>query len=104
MLDGLAKPTKGRVALWISLSTLWALFLPQQIANDPNFDDFSILGAIFWLIVLAGLVGMTITTLRRRARLAKRDSESDRGPTGGLAAGGPSQRADIDDDEPSQLA
>lgn len=53
MIDGLTKPTRGRIALWVVLSVLWALFLPQQIANDPGFDNFSVAGAVLWVVVLA---------------------------------------------------
>lgn len=106
MLSGLTEPTRGRVALWISLSVLWALFLPQQIAKDPNFDNFSIPGAIFWVIVLAALVGMAVTTSRRRARLvAQPDNEPALvGGTGLSAAGAAGQETERDHDEPSQLA
>jgi hypothetical protein len=52
----LTKPTRGRMALWALLSLLWFLLLPQALAEDPHLRHFSVVGAIFWLVVLVSLL------------------------------------------------
>ena len=73
MRDALTKPTRGRIALWLVLAFLWFLFLPQDLAMDPDHKHFSWPGAVFWALVLVWLVVMAIATYRRRrARSAPR--------------------------------
>lgn len=65
MWDGLTKPTRGRVALWV-LALLWLAFLPQDLAMDPGHKHFSWPGAVLWVVVLAWLTTMMVGTARRR--------------------------------------
>jgi uncharacterized membrane protein len=60
----LTQPTRGRIALWSVLSLLWFLLLPQDLAADPHHRHFSVVGAIFWLVVLVWLVSCLWMTWR----------------------------------------
>jgi hypothetical protein len=64
----LTQPTRGRIALWTALAVLWLLFLPQDLANDPGHKHVSVVGAVFWAAVLAGLVSCAFVTWRRYRR------------------------------------
>ena len=68
-MDALTKPTRGRVVLWCCLTLLWFLFLPQDLAMDPDHRHFSWGGATFWACVLGWLLYMAHRTYRRRKRL-----------------------------------
>jgi uncharacterized membrane protein len=68
-VKALTRPTRGRIALWATLSVLWFLFLVQDLAMDPDQRQFSWVGAVLWAVVLAWLVTCLILTWRRyRAR------------------------------------
>jgi hypothetical protein len=70
-MRALTHPTRGRVALWATLSLLWLLFLPQDLAMDPGHRQLSWLGAIVWAIVLAWLLvclGLTWRNYRARGK------------------------------------
>lgn len=61
----LTKPTRGRVALWAALTFAWALLLVQALLMQPIQRTYWP-GAIFWAVVQASLVWMTVATWRRR--------------------------------------
>ena len=68
-MKALTQPTRGRIALWTTLSLLWALFLVQDLAMDPDHRQFSWVGAVLWAVVLAWLLTCLVLTWRRyRAR------------------------------------
>jgi hypothetical protein len=67
----LTRPTRGRIALWAVLSFLWFLFLPQDLAADPHHRHLSVVGALFWLVVLVWLVTCLWMTWRNRAASRK---------------------------------
>ena len=68
-MTALTRPTRGRIALWTTLSLLWALFLVQDLAMDPDHRQFSWVGAVLWAVVLAWLLTCLVLTWRRyRAR------------------------------------
>jgi hypothetical protein len=64
----LTKPTRGRIVLWSVLSLLWFLLLPQYLAAEPHLRHFSVVGAIFWLIVLVGPVSCLWMTWQNHRR------------------------------------
>jgi hypothetical protein len=66
VIDGLTKPTRGRVALWLTLAFLWSLFMVQSLAMDPHHRHFSVGGAVFWLAVLLCLLACAWRTWDRR--------------------------------------
>ena len=66
----LTQPSKGRLRLWIVLCVLWFLFLPQYIAFDPDLSDISVMGALFWLVVLVWLVRCAVITRQRLRALS----------------------------------
>ena len=61
----LTKGTRGRLALWIVLSLLWFLFLPNYFASAPPHSHVSVPGAIVWAVVLVLLLGGAWVTGRR---------------------------------------
>jgi hypothetical protein len=67
VLRSLTRPTRGRIALWATLSFLWFLLLPQDLAADPEHRHFSWIGATFWVAVLAWLLICLWLTWRGRA-------------------------------------
>jgi uncharacterized membrane protein len=56
VIKTLTRPTRGRIALWASLALMWSLFLPQDLAMDPDHQHFSWVGAVFWAVVLVWLL------------------------------------------------
>jgi hypothetical protein len=62
----LTKPTRGRLALWLVLAFLWFVFLPQELAMRPRHGHVGVVGAVFWAVVLAGLLVCAWMTRRRR--------------------------------------
>lgn len=73
-MDWLLRPTKGRIALWLVLGFLWFLFLPQEIAMDPHQRHVSVFGAVFWAVVLVGLLTCAWMTWRRYREASTRAS------------------------------
>jgi uncharacterized membrane protein len=65
------QPTRKRITLWASLALIWLLFLPQDLAMDPQHEHFSWIGAILWLVVLVWLASC-LTLSWRGYRRAKR--------------------------------
>lgn len=65
-MGALTKPTTGRLALWIVLTVVWLLFLPQDLSMDPHGHHFSWIGVAVWALVLAFLVASTWITGRKR--------------------------------------
>jgi hypothetical protein len=47
---------------------LWLLFLPQDLANDPDHKNFSVVGAVIWAAVLVALLSCAFVTWRRYRR------------------------------------
>ena len=64
-MKALTRPTRGRIALWATLSLLWFLFLVQDLAMDPDHRQFSWVGGVLWAVVLAWLLACPILTRRR---------------------------------------
>jgi glucose dehydrogenase len=65
MVNRLCRPSRGRLALWMALTTLWLLILVQALAMQP-ISRTSIPGAIFWALVQVWLIWMATMTWRRR--------------------------------------
>jgi hypothetical protein len=64
-MRALPRPTRGRIALWATLSLLWSLLLVQDLAMDPDHRQFSWVGAVLWSVVLAWLLACLHLTWRR---------------------------------------
>ena len=68
----LTKGTRGRLALWSTLTFAWFLFLPDFIVASPQPRRPSAVGALVWAAVLAALLRCAwLTWRRRRASHAK---------------------------------
>jgi hypothetical protein len=65
LMRAVTQPTRGRIGLWATLSLMWFLFLPQDLAMDPDHQHFSDVGAIFWAVVLVWCLTCLRLTWRR---------------------------------------
>jgi protein-S-isoprenylcysteine O-methyltransferase Ste14 len=63
--DWLTKRTRGRLWLLVVLAALWFLLLIQALAmSSPS--QWSVPGAVYWLVVQLALVGAAVATWHRR--------------------------------------
>jgi hypothetical protein len=70
-MRALTQPTRGRIALWATLSLLWFLFLVQDHVMDADHRHFSWLGVVLWAVVLVWLLACLVLTSRRYRALRR---------------------------------
>ena len=70
-MRALTQPTRGRIALWATLSLLWFLFLVQDHVMDADRRHFSWFGVVLWAVVLVWLLACLVLTSRRYRALRR---------------------------------
>ena len=64
----LTRPTRWRIALWLTLTIFWSLSLIPALFPPVRHPKYNVVGGLIWIAVWAWLLSSTWLTWRGRRR------------------------------------